>query len=118
MTFASVLGGDYGRRTKRGALPDLTVATTLYDPRFATAKAVASRLGHGPLYAIHGDPTELAARIVALRRMPRADRTSRMLRMRGITTEAVPFCLAGVLPGARLSQRRLDRDLFIWTLEG
>lgn len=81
---------------------------TLYDPRFAQARAVASRLGHGPLCAVPADPTELLLRLSTL---------GCGRRLRGVTTDAVPFCLTSLMPRARLTQRRIDRDLFVWSLE-
>ena len=39
------------------------------------------------------------------------------LRLQGVTTESVPFCLQQLAPRARVTQRRVDRDLFIWTFE-
>jgi hypothetical protein len=41
------------------------------------------------------------------------------VRRHGVTTESIPFCLkeyAGRGRGVRLECRRVDRDLFAWTL--
>jgi len=83
---------------------------TLYDPRFATSQAIASRWGQATLRAIQGDPTELALRLAGHSR-------AAPLRIRGVTTEVVPFCLASLIAGTQLTQRRIDRDLFVWMLE-
>jgi hypothetical protein len=96
--------------TGRPAAAEPPAGTVFYDPRFAISKAAASRLGRGPLQAIGGDPTELLLQVAA--RGPGATQ-----RLRGVTTESVPFCLAALMPGSKLTQRRIDRDLFVWTLE-
>jgi hypothetical protein len=86
---------------------------TMYDPRFAAAKPLAFALaGAGRLLPVNGDPTML----LTLLRNPGRDVVPP--RLQGVTTESIPFCLQQWLPGRRLSQRRLDRDLFIWLLEG
>jgi hypothetical protein len=91
------------------ALADAREPTlTVYDPRFPAALALARDLGGGaaPRPAAT-DPTDL---VLALADAPGA-------RLQGVTPESVPFCLAQLLPGARLTQHRADRDLFVWTLE-
>ena len=86
---------------------------TVYDPRFAAAEPLAFELaGAGRLLPTHGDPTML------LRLLKNPGRDAVPPRLQGVTTESIPFCLQQWVPGRRLSQRRLDRDLFVWLLEG
>jgi len=106
--------------TLAGALKPLTALAadggptlTLYDPRFAAARPLALALaGPQSLCATGGDPTELVLEFAD----GKFGRTP--ARLQGVTTESVPFCLQQLIPGARLIQRRADRDLFVWTLEG
>jgi hypothetical protein len=85
---------------------------TVYDPRFAAAEPVAFELaGAGRLLPTNGDPTVL----LTLLNNPGRDAVPRL---QGVTTESIPFCLHHWVPGRRLNQRRLDRDLFVWLLEG
>lgn len=80
--------------------------TTFYDPRFPAARTRALELaGTGPLRAINGDPTDAVLQNL------------RAMRLQGVTTESVPFCLRQCAPHARLRQRRIDRDLFEWHFE-
>lgn len=80
--------------------------TTFYDPRFPAAQLRALELaGAGQLCAVNGDPTELVMQ------------ATRTQRLQGVTTESVPFCLRQLAPRARLTQRRIDRDLFEWSFE-
>jgi hypothetical protein len=86
--------------------------TTLYDPRFPAARPLALELaGAGRLCVAGGDPTALLQHWV--------DGTSgdTRPRLQGVTTESLPFCLRQLAPRARLTQRRIDRDLFVWTFE-
>ena len=86
--------------------------TTLYDPRFPAARVLALGLaGADRLSTIGGDATLLLQKWVDRRA---ADPS---LRLQGVTTESVPFCLQQLAPRARVTQRRVDRDLFIWTFE-
>jgi hypothetical protein len=86
---------------------------TVYDPRFAAAEPLAFELaGAGRLLPINGDPTMLFTLL------ENPGRNAVPPRLQGVTTESIPFCLHQWVPGRRLNQRRLDRDLFIWLLEG
>jgi hypothetical protein len=115
-TLAPAPAAAASRKPTPAGLSDLT-GMTLYDPRFANARAVAARLGRGSRYAIHGDATDVALHLAARQRAA-SGQAPAALRIHGVTTEAVPFCLAALVPGSRLAQRRIDRDLFVWTLEG
>ncbi len=85
--------------------------TTLYDPRFPEARSRALELaGAGRLCPTGGDPTELVLQALQ-------DRPANARRLQGVTTESVPFCLRLFAPHAQLKQRRIDRDLFEWSLE-
>ena len=100
-----------------GALQPLTAVAdapnstvTLYDARFDAAAGLARSLaGDAPLQAAGTDPTDLVLHL--------AGTAPGALRLQGVTTEAVPFCLRQLLPDARYTERRVDRDLFIWTLD-
>ncbi len=87
---------------------------TFYDPRLRASKELAGALpGASQLQAVFGDPAPLLSRL-----MP-ALRDARPLRLQGVTTESIPFCLeqlSRAQPEARLQSRRLDRDLFAWSL--
>lgn len=82
---------------------------TLYDPRFPNSRAQAELLApHSTLRAIAGDVSNLVPII-----------GSTPLDVAGVTTESVPFCLEQLLSLAHrpvLNMRRLDADLFAWTL--
>lgn len=84
---------------------------TFYDTRFPAARRRALLLpGKVVLRPIGGDPTALLPLLSAARGP---------VRLQGVTTESIPFCLrefAGRGPGVRLDCRRVDRDLFVWTL--
>jgi hypothetical protein len=86
---------------------------TFYDPRFPVSRRRARALpGRPQLRPIHGDPTAALALVAGAR-------ASGQRRLQGVTTESIPFCLrefAGRGPGVRLDCRRVDRDLFVWTL--
>jgi hypothetical protein len=83
---------------------------TLYDPRFPNSRAQAELLApHTTLRAIAGDVSNLVPII-----------GSTPLDIAGVTTESVPFCLEQLMSVAHrpvLSMRRLDADLFAWTLK-
>lgn len=106
---AAVLAAVAGALKPLGVMAGEDAATvTFYDPRFAASLELARSLGPGSVPRPAGtDPTDLVLQLV---RAPAA-------RLQGVTPESVPFCLAQLLPGARLTQQRVDRDLFIWTLE-
>jgi len=89
-----------------------TAAVTLFDPRFASAERLARELaGSAPLQAAAQDPTDLVLQYVA------AAEAGAPLRLQGVTTDTVPFCLRQLLPDAVFTERRVDGDLFHWTLE-
>jgi hypothetical protein len=82
----------------------------LYDSRFPKSRAAAELLApHSKLRAIAGDVSDLVPII-----------GSTPLDIAGVTTESVPFCLEQLLSFAHrpvLNMRRLDADLFAWTLK-
>jgi hypothetical protein len=86
---------------------------TFYDPRFPVSRRRARALpGRPRLRPIQGDPTALMALVAEAR-------AGGVRRLQGVTTESIPFCLkeyAGRGRGVRLECRRVDRDLFVWTL--
>jgi hypothetical protein len=85
---------------------------TLFDPRFSASKPLAAKLaGSEDLRAIGGDVTSFVPKLVD------ASFRGHPLRIQGVTTESVPFCLRQLIPSGRLTQSRVDRDLFAWTLE-
>ena len=83
---------------------------TLYDPRFPHSRAQAALLApQSTLRAIAGDVSNLVPII-----------ESTPLDIAGVTTESVPFCLEQLMSVAHrpvLNMRRLDADLFAWTLK-
>ena len=93
------------------ATPPATL--TFYDPRFPASRLRARALpGRPRLRPIQGDPTALMALVAEAR-------AGGVRRLQGVTTESIPFCLkeyAGRGRGVRLECRRVDRDLFAWTL--
>lgn len=96
------------------ATADAQAATlTFYDPRFPASRLRARALpGRPQLRPIHGDPTAVLGLVSGAR-------ASGLRRLQGVTTETIPFCLrefAGRGPGIKLDSRRVDRDLFAWTL--
>lgn len=86
----------------------------LYDPRFPQSRAAAESLAPGStLRPIAGDISDLVPIVLSteVRGAP--------LEAVGVTTESVPFCLQQLLrldPRPVLEMRRLDADLFAWTL--
>jgi hypothetical protein len=87
---------------------------TFYDPRFPSSRQLARALpGAAQLLAVHSDPSQLLARMT-----PDAVGV-REVRWQGVTTESIPFCLEQLARrhhDARLESRRLNRDLFVWSL--
>ena len=83
---------------------------TLYDPRFPNSRAQAELLApQSTLRAIAGDVSDMVPII-----------GSKPLDIAGVTTESVPFCLSQLMSVADrpvLKMRRLDADLFAWTLK-
>lgn len=100
-----------GRAASAAALQPATL--TFYDPRFPVSRLRARALpGRPQLRPIQGDPTALLALVAGAR-------AGGARRLQGVTTESIPFCLkefAGRGRGVRLECRRVDRDLFAWTL--
>ena len=89
-----------------------TADLTFFDRRFARARELALELANGgTLRPVDGDPTEVAFWIQSYtsRGQPRR-------RIRGVTVESVPFCLKTLNPRSGLWLRRIDRDLFVWTI--
>jgi hypothetical protein len=87
---------------------------TFYDPRFPQARPLARTLPRASvLLAVGGDPSRLVAQI--------ANRRERAgLRLQGVTTETIPFCLEQCIRrdrNVRFESRRLNGDLFAWSLE-
>jgi hypothetical protein len=112
VTAALALGGQLTSAEPLAA--ELADTATYYDPRFPQSWPLARTLSRASgLYAIGGDPSPLLAQIASGR--PRLSG----LRLQGVTTESIPFCLeqfARRCHDVRLESRRLDRDLFTWTL--
>jgi hypothetical protein len=112
VTAALALGSEFATAEPVAAEP--TDVVTFYDPRFPRSQRHARVLsGTSRLYAIGGDASPLAAQIAS------GGPRGRGLRLQGVTTESIPFCLeqfAGPRHDVRIETRRLDRDLFIWTL--
>ena len=103
-----------GATSETAAGADAQLATlTFYDPRFPASRLRARALpGRPQLRPIHGDPTAVLGLVSGAR-------ASGLRRLQGVTTESIPFCLrefAGRGPGIKLESRRVDRDLFAWTL--
>ena len=89
-----------------------SAAAVLYDSRVPAARPLALELaGHGRVLAADGDATSLVRQW--------ADRSGgdAQPHLQGVTTESLPFCLQQLAPQGRLTQRRVDRDLFVWTFE-
>jgi hypothetical protein len=88
--------------------------TTFYDPRFPQARPPARSLPRASvLLAVGGDPSRLVAQIT--NRRGRAG-----LRLQGVTTETIPFCLEQCIRQDRdvhFESRRLNSDLFAWSVE-
>src|SRR5260370_41967641 len=86
---------------------------TFYDPRFPKSRRLARALPDvSRLHTVQGDPSRLLAHIVSVGPQGRG------LRLQGVTTESIPFCLELFARShhAYLESRRLDRDLFAWSL--
>ncbi len=94
--------------------PDATGTLTFFDPRFPHSRPLAFAMARGgALQPIGGDPSHLLPAVSAARAAPAP------LRLQGITTETVPFCLELSCRSCHevsFASRRLDRDLFEWTL--
>jgi hypothetical protein len=94
---------------------DPTEVSTFYDPRFPASRTLAGTLpGASQLLAAHGDPSRLLAEVLG------GSNTNRSRRLQGVTTETLPFCLEQMARRqheVRFENQRLDRDLFVWSLE-
>jgi hypothetical protein len=112
VTAALALGGQLASAEPLAA--ELADTVTYYDPRFPHSWPLARALSRASgLYAIGGDASPLLAEIAS--GGPRRSG----LRLQGVTTESIPFCLEQFARrghDVRLESRRLDRDLFTWTL--
>lgn len=88
---------------------------TFFDARFPHAEPLAAALpGAGQLQSVRGDPSGLIGRIAG------HDSRAGSLRLQGVTTESIPFCLeqfARTHHEVAFESRRVDRDLFIWSLQ-
>ena len=105
--------GDFVASARALAVPRADVLT-FYDPRLPRSRLLALALPRasrpGP---VGGDPSAILSLVT-----PPRHATEELL-LQGVTTETVPFCLEQFARGhcdARLECRRLDRDLFAWTL--
>lgn len=100
-------------RTSAGLAGDQTIFT-LYDPRFPKSRAAAELLApRSALRPIAGDVSELVPILLS------TEARSAPIDVAGVTTESVPFCLEQLLSFSHqpvLEIRRLDADLFAWTL--
>jgi hypothetical protein len=85
-------------------------AAAFYDARLPDARAALLRHAGQSGRPLAADLTE------ALLQVQAAQRAQPGLPVRGVSGEALPFCLQGLLPGASLSVQRLDSDHFAWTL--
>jgi len=112
VTAALALGGQLASAEPLAAEPADIV--TYYDSRFPHSRPLARLLSHtSRLYAIGGDASPLLTQIGF------GGPRGRGLRLQGVTTESIPFCLeqfARRCHDVRIESRRLDRDLFAWTL--
>jgi hypothetical protein len=87
-----------------------TGAAAFYDARLPDARAALLRHAGQPGQPLAADLTE------ALRQVQAARQQRPTVPVHGVSGEALPFCLQGLLPGATLSLQRLDSDHFAWTL--
>jgi hypothetical protein len=112
VTAALALGSRLASAEPLAAEPPDKV--TYYDPRFPHSRPLARTLSsESRLYPIGGDASSLLAQIAS------GGPRGRGLRLQGVTTESIPFCLeqfARDCHDVRFESRRLDRDLFTWTL--
>jgi len=107
------LGGPWVTARLQAAQP--VHVRTYFDPRFPRSEWQASELPQAtrPL-AVRGDPTDL---VMELSSRPAS---SAAVRLQGVTTEAIPFCLEQYTrhdTGVRFASQRVNRDLFAWSLE-
>lgn len=114
VTTVACVGAASAARTSLGFTGDQTIFT-LYDPRFPKSRAAAELIAPcSTLRPVAGDVSELVP--ILLSREAR----SAPIDVAGVTTESVPFCLEQLLIFSHqpvLDMRRLDADLFAWTLK-
>lgn len=84
---------------------------TLFDPRFERASGMAAALAAGgSTRPVNGDATEILLWLSSARH------SGAEILLQGVTLGSIPFCLSHHDPGAVHVTRRLDRDLFVWSL--
>lgn len=86
----------------------------LHDLAVPHALHLAAALAAGAqVLGIHGDPSSVLDEVQRLR-----TQAAGRIQITGVTREAAPFCLQGMLgsEAAALSMRRIDGDLFVWTI--
>jgi hypothetical protein len=81
-----------------------------YDARLPDARAALLRHAGHTGRPLPADLTEALLQVQAVRHQHPGQT------VHGVSGEALPFCLQGLLPGAALSLQRLDPDHFAWTL--
>jgi len=105
--------GSLGAAARTAAVPVGSVQT-FYDRRFARSRLLAAALPQAARPTpVQGDVTALLGLVGPARRL------AGPMVLQGVTTEIVPFCLeqyARTHHEVRLESRRLDRDLFAWSL--
>ena len=114
VTTVACVGAASAAGTSAGLAGDQTIFT-LYDPRFFKSRAAAELLApRSTLRPIAGDVSELVPILLS------TEARSAPIDVAGVTTESVPFCLEQLLSFSHqpvLEMRRLDADLFAWTLK-
>lgn len=100
-----------------GAADRSTVSTSvlLHDLAVPHAAHLAAALaGSAAVHGIHGDPSTVLEEVQRLRAQ-----SGGAVHITGVTREAAPFCLQAMLgtDAQYLSMRRIDADLFVWTLQ-
>ena len=105
-TAVLALGG--AAATTAGGIP------TLYDGRLPQSRALAAALPGAALpQLVTADPSQLLTGL-------EIDSASQRVILQGVTPESVPFCLEHLIRrngNACVRSRRLERDLFAWSLQ-
>ena len=99
----------------RGATKPGGSDVVFYDAALARARQLAAQLPGGDrAVALPADPMSLLEQVERLKRQHRPPAS-----IAGITREAAPFCLQAMRGADRaaMSLRRIDQDLFLWTLK-
>lgn len=113
LTAAMTLGSGLAQAGARGG--GRRHRDTFFDERFPESRVLAAGLPDAAsLEAIGGDPSHLVGRLAA------AEAAATGLHLQGVTTESIPFCLQQLTrhrPDVRFESRRVDQDLFAWSLE-